>query len=63
MIVTWVTQDPIDESTVEYGCDNNAVEAANGTRSSFTDGGFKKRVITIHRVLLTGLKPNKLYCK
>jgi hypothetical protein len=62
MIVTWVTQDAVDESTVEYGYDNEEVQKQNGTSGLFVDGGREKRKITIHRVLLSDLKPGKIYC-
>lgn len=60
MIVTWVTMDPVSSSAVEYGQDKlDKIEY--GTQDLFTDGGFEKRKMTIHRVLLSNLTPGQTY--
>ena len=62
MIVTWVTLDYVNESTVEYGI-NNFKNAVTGVSEVFTDGGSEKRKINIHRVILSDLKPDQTYSK
>jgi hypothetical protein len=62
MIVTWVTQDPVNESVVEYGI-NSINQVALGTQDLFVDGGFERRHLTIHRVQLSNLIPGKTYRK
>lgn len=60
MMVTWVTLDPTNVSTVEYGISKlNLRKTGNVTK--FVDGGSNKRVIYIHRVLLTDLVPGTDY--
>jgi hypothetical protein len=62
MIVTWVTQDAVNESVVEYGSDSlNKVEY--GTHDLFVDGGFQRRHLYIHRVQLSNLVPGTVYRK
>ncbi|XP_054714033.1 acid phosphatase type 7-like [Uloborus diversus] len=60
MMVTWVTMDPTNTSTVEYGL-RKLDHTQTGTVSKFVDGGSEARVLFIHRVLLTDLKPNTEY--
>lgn len=62
MIVTWVTQDYIKDSYVEYGI-NSFKLTAQGTARLFTNGGDEKRNITIHRVVLSNLTSGETYCK
>ena len=62
MIVTWVTLDYVNESTVEYGI-NNFKNVAKGVSEIFIDGGSEKRRINIHRVILSGLLPDSTYSK
>jgi len=64
MWVTWVTLDnhtldnkPID-SFIQWG-ENDLTYSANGSVSYFADEGKEKRIIYIHRALMTGLKPDK----
>lgn len=60
MIVTWVTQDYVNESVVEYGID--AInQVTMGNQTIFTDWGVERRKMTIHRVLLQNLKPGTTY--
>ena len=61
MMVTWVTQgNGTNDSVVEYGT-NSLNMVARGYNFLFKDGGPEHRVITIHRVLLTNLKPDQQY--
>ena len=60
MIVTWVTLDYVNESTVEYGIDDFK-NVATGISEIYVDGGSEKRKINIHRVILSGLLPNQTY--
>lgn len=60
MMVTWTTFDPTNTSTVEYGkVDLNRSKTGHATK--FVDGGSAKRVLYMHRVLLTDLKPGEDY--
>ncbi|XP_077519224.1 acid phosphatase type 7-like isoform X2 [Amblyomma americanum] len=59
-VVTWVTFDPTRTPTVEYGV-KGFQYTAEGTTTKFQDGGKKKRVLYIHRVLLKNLEPNTQY--
>ncbi len=60
MIVTWATLDRINESYVEYGINTiNMVEV--GITYLFIDGGSQHRNITMHRVVLSNLKPEMTY--
>lgn len=61
MVVTWVTQDFIDESYVEYGR-KTINKRAKGTAKLFTNGLVLQRNITIHRVILSGLETDQTYC-
>jgi hypothetical protein len=61
MIVTWVTQDPVNESVVEYGLGAVIGQVEYGAFELFVDGGFEKREITVHRVQLSNLIPGKTY--
>ena len=63
MIVTWITINPINESIVEYGFDDQLDLRATGTVSIFQDGGSEKRREYIHRVILSNLIPGERYCK
>jgi len=64
MWVTWVTFDNVTldnksvDSFVEWGL-GNLRHKANGTITNFVDEGKEKRVIYIHRALMTGLKPDQ----
>lgn len=60
MIVTWVTFDPTNSSVVEYGQNKLSLQAS-GEATKFVDGGSEKRVLYIHRVCLTNLKPSTFY--
>jgi hypothetical protein len=62
MIVTWVTKDETPVPTVEYGL-NGLEQQAFGESSLFIDGGFEKRRMQIHRVILENLKPGQKYSK
>ena len=63
MMVTWVTLDNYtNESVVEYGV-NRLDQIAYGYNFKFRDGGLERRVLTIHRVLLTNLTNGQLYSK
>ena len=46
---------------VAYGLSADLDMSANGTSELFVDDGFERRHITIHRVLLSDLKPNQTY--
>lgn len=60
MMITWVTLDPTNTSTVEYGFSKlNMRKTGNVTK--FVDGGINSRVLYIHRVLLTNLIPGSSY--
>ena len=62
MVATWVTLNSTDFSIVEFGIyDLNLV--AKGTEDRFVDGGSQKRVMYMHRVKITGLKPGNRYSK
>jgi len=64
MWVTWVTFDNVtlDNKTidcfVEWG-QGELTHKANGTIRYFVDQGKEKRIIYVHRALMTGLKPDK----
>lgn len=60
MIVTWVTQDPVNESMVEFGL-TSLNQVAQGSSQVFVDGGTQKRSMTVHRVQLTNLVPGQTY--
>jgi hypothetical protein len=62
MIVTWVTQDDVKESVVEYGT-NFINQVESSTRDIFVDGGKEKRQMYIHRVQLSNLDPGTVYRK
>ncbi|XP_077557944.1 acid phosphatase type 7-like [Haemaphysalis longicornis] len=59
-VVTWVTFDASRTPTVEYGVNGFEHEAV-GSTTKFQDGGKKKRVLYIHRVLLKNLKCGTQY--
>ena len=61
MYVTWVTLSPTGTPAVEYG-NVHLDKSARGYTTKFTDGGSEKRLIHVHRVLLTGLQPGHRYC-
>lgn len=61
MSITWVTLNATRDTVVEYGLGQQLTLTAKGTQSNFTDGGALRRVIYIHRVLLTDLKPLQTY--
>ena len=51
---------PVNESVVEYGI-GKVNQKAYGTSKLFIDGGFLKRNMTIHKVLLENLVPGETY--
>lgn len=63
MMITWVTMAANISSIVEYGLAEEALklQANSTTATKFVDGGSEKRVLYIHRVKLTGLKPATYY--
>ena len=62
MIITWVTFAADVNSTVEYGLVDEALAMkASGSATKFIDGGSEHRVMYIHRVKLTDLKPATSY--
>ena len=60
MSVTWVTLNSTRDTIVEYGPDGLTM-SVTGTQTAFQDGGDQKRVIYVHKALLTGLKPLQKY--
>lgn len=60
MMITWVTFDPTNTSTVEFGFPK-LNRRVSGNFTKFVDGGANKRVLYIHRVLLTQLMPDTEY--
>ncbi|XP_046847754.1 acid phosphatase type 7-like [Xenia sp. Carnegie-2017] len=62
MVITWVTFAKNVDSIVEYGLADHALDGRkSGSATKFTDGGSEHRILYIHRVKLTGLKPSTLY--
>ena len=62
MMITWVTFAANVSSIVEYGLKDEALAmTASGSATTFTDGGSEHRVLYIHRVKLTNLKPATSY--
>ena len=62
MILTWTTQDFVNETVVEYGIDLFDLNAVGFSRI-FRDGGAEKRETTIHQVALNNLIPGQAYSK
>ena len=62
MVVTWVTMQSTIISVVEYGAEG-LNKTAKGYEDVFIDGGSEKRMMYIHRVTITGLRPGKKYCE
>lgn len=62
MIITWVTQDFVNETVVEYGHEFFEQKAV-GTGKIFQNknSDWTNREITIHSVLLDGLIPGQFY--
>ena len=68
MVVTWVTLNDTEGDAVVYYSqerkklygDENKVIA---TKSSFRDEGSLKLVRYVYRAKMTGLEPDKFYCK
>jgi len=60
MVVTWVTVQSTIVSIVEYGI-KDLNKTAKGYEDVFVDGGTEKRIIYIHRVTITGLRPGQKY--
>ncbi|KAK2173036.1 hypothetical protein NP493_909g00016 [Ridgeia piscesae] len=60
MVATWVTDSSTKVSIVEFGL-NNLTQVAKGIEEKFVDGGSQKRVLYMHRVKMTGLKPGSQY--
>lgn len=58
MFVTWSTHEDPGATVVEFGA-VSLTTAVNGTRTYFNDSTSQY----IHRVTLTGLKPQTKYCK
>ncbi len=62
-VVTWLTfNQTAGPATVWYGVDR-LEQSVSGYSTSFKDLGPLKSVRFVHRVRLTGLKPNRKYCK
>ena len=62
-VVTWLTfNQTAGPATVWYGVDRLA-QSVTGYSTSFKDLGPLKSVRYVHRVRLTGLKPDRKYCK
>ena len=64
MMVTWVTTNATPESIVEFGSESSHFALDNrqeGSMATFVDGGSEKRMMHIHRVLLTELTPGAEY--
>lgn len=61
MIVTWSTFNDTKLSLVRFGLNGNITLKAKGSSTKFVDGGTEKHTQYIHRVKLTGLKPDSLY--
>ena len=62
MIITWVTQNYVQPSVVEYGI-SSLDNSTKGTEAIFKDRGNETRTIYMHRVKLTDLIPGQKYCK
>ena len=60
MTVTWVTLNSTRDTIVEYGV-GGLTKSESGTQEVFEDGGPKKRVLYIHRVVLKDLKALQVY--
>ena len=62
MMITWVTLKPTAHQAVEYNIHGKPLSLnVTSTMTKFTDGGWKHRVLFIHRAKLTGLTPNQAY--
>ncbi|XP_063849589.1 acid phosphatase type 7-like isoform X4 [Scylla paramamosain] len=61
MVVTWVTPDAANSSTVNYGGGGSPLKTAEGSATRFTDGGSEKRSFWVHRVTLPDLLPDTRY--
>jgi len=62
MMITWVTFKPTVNHTVQYNVHGKSLSLhATGTMTKFTDGGWERRVLFIHKTKLTGLTPNQAY--
>ncbi len=59
MVITWVTVNRT-ESVVEYGPGALSFRAS-GSVAVYRDGGSEHRVLYMHRVTLTQLKPQQRY--
>ena len=59
MVVTWVTVNTT-ESVVEYGPGALSLRTS-GSVAAYRDGGSEHRVLFMHRVTLTQLKPQQRY--
>ncbi|XP_026288877.1 acid phosphatase type 7 [Frankliniella occidentalis] len=59
IVVTWTTYSDC-KSSVEYGIEHIALKA-HGNTTKFIDGGSERRVMYIHRVLLSNLTSSSKY--
>ncbi|KAB0800087.1 hypothetical protein PPYR_07967 [Photinus pyralis] len=60
IVVTWSTFNDTKESIVKYGI-GGTILTAKGSSKVFVDGGPKKHLQYIHRVILPSLTPNSVY--
>ena len=60
MIISWITQDFVNESFVEYGL-HILDMMVEGEVKVFKDGGLERRKINTHRVLIENLIPGASY--
>ncbi|CAG2174604.1 unnamed protein product [Oppiella nova] len=60
MVITWTTFNATNASTVEFGI-KLLSQSMTGFSTQFTDGGNERRILYIHRVVLTQLTPGTAY--
>lgn len=63
MTVTWSTFNNTNTSVVQFGLNGDLSHSAIGSATKFVDGGPERHTQYIHRVTLSGLKPNSTYSK